>query len=70
MAYVPLPKAMPKKVKIKPGVLKPVVVDSVVTETVTKPLPKVEVLKSEPVEEKSSSAWWWVLGVAALALLI
>jgi len=70
MAYVPLPKAVPKKVKIKPGVLKPVVIEPVVTEVVTEPLPKIEVLKSEPVKEEGGSAWWWILGVAALALLI
>ncbi|MCK4834154.1 MAG: FecR domain-containing protein [Gammaproteobacteria bacterium] len=55
-AYVPLPKAVPKKVKVKPGVIKPVV--------------KMEVKEPEEPEEESSSFWWWLLGVAAVALLI
>ena len=54
-AYVPLPKAAPKKVKVKPGVLKPV-------------LNKPEA-KPEP-EEESTSLWWWLLGIVGIALLI
>ncbi len=66
MAYVPLPKTAPKKVKIKRGVLKPIV------EPVIEPAKVVQVIaKPEPViEEESNSVWWWLLGVAALALLI
>jgi len=52
-AYVPLPKAVPKKVKIKPGIIKPIV--------------KTEV--KEP-EEESGSFWWWILGIAGIALLV
>jgi len=55
-AYVPLPKAAPKKVKVKPGVIQPVV--------------KTEVKKPEEPEEESSSIWWWILGIAGIALLI
>jgi hypothetical protein len=51
-AYVPLPKAMPRKVKLKPGIFKPVVKTDV----------------KEP--EESSSFIWWLLGIAAVALLI
>ncbi len=53
-AYVPLPKAVPKKVRVEPGIIKPVV-------------KKVEV--KEP-EEESSNFWWWLLGVVGLVLLI
>lgn len=56
-AYVPLPKAVPKKVKIKPGVIKPVIKTKVVTEV------------KEP-EEESSSFWWWILGIVGIALLV
>lgn len=51
-AYVPLPKAVPKKVKIKPGIIKPVV--------------KTEV--KEPEEEGGSFWWWLlgIVGVALL----
>jgi hypothetical protein len=55
-AYVPLPKAVPRKVKIKPGVIKPVV--------------KTEVKEPEKPEQESSSLWWWLLGVVGIALLI
>jgi len=55
-AYVPLPKTAPKKVKIKPGVINPVV--------------KTEVKQAEEPEEESSSIWWWILGIAGIALLI
>lgn len=48
-AYVPLPKAVPKKVKIKPGIVRPA---------------------TEQVDEDSSSLWWWLLGIVAVALLI
>ncbi len=67
MAYVPLPKAAPKKVKIKQGVLKPVVKPVVV-----EPVKAVQVMpQPEPViEEKSNSVWWWILGIAAVVLLI
>jgi hypothetical protein len=61
-AYVPLPKAAPQKVKIKPGVIKPVE-----TKPVEKPVEKTEVI--EP-EEESSSIWWWLLGIVGIALLI
>ncbi len=53
-AYVALPKAIPIKVQIKPGVLKPIV--------------KKEVTVTE--KEETGSFWWWLLGVAAVALLI
>ncbi len=53
-AYVPLPKAVPKKVRVEPGIIKPVV-------------KKVEL--KEP-EEESSNFWWWLLGVVGLVLLI
>ncbi|NOQ88645.1 MAG: hypothetical protein GQ550_06945 [Gammaproteobacteria bacterium] len=51
-AYVPLPKAVPKKVKVKPGVIKPVV--------------KTEV--KEPEEESSSLWWWLlgIVGIVLL----
>jgi len=51
-AYVPLPKAVPQKVKIKPGIIKPVV--------------KAEV--KEPEEEAGSFWWWLlgIVGVALL----
>jgi hypothetical protein len=57
-AYVPLPKAQPKKVKIKPGIIKPV--------------EKIEAIEPEILEpeEESSSVWWWLLGIAGIALLI
>jgi hypothetical protein len=55
-AYVPLPETAPKKVKIKPGVINPVV--------------KTEVKEAEEPEEESSSIWWWLLGIAGIALLI
>ena len=55
-AYVPLPKTAPKKVKIKPGVINPVV--------------KTEVKQAEEPEEESSSTWWWLLGIAGIALLL
>lgn len=67
MAYVPLPNSVPKKVKIKQGVLKPVV-EPVVTE----PVKTVQVLSQpEPViEEESNSVWWWLLGIVVVILLI
>ncbi|GMR01331.1 MAG: hypothetical protein BMS9Abin19_0703 [Gammaproteobacteria bacterium] len=51
-AYVPLPKAVPKKIKVKPGVIRPVV--------------KTEV--KEPEEESSSFWWWilGIVGIALL----
>jgi len=51
-AYVPLPEAVPKKVKIKPGIIKPIV--------------KTEV--KEPEEEGGSFWWWLlgIVGVALL----
>jgi len=55
-AYVPLPKAAPQKVKIKPGVIQPIV--------------KTEIKEAEEPEEESSSIWWWLLGIAGIALLI
>lgn len=55
-AYVPLPKAVPKKVKIKPGVVKPIA--------------KVEVVEAVEAEEESSNIWWWLLGIVGIALLI
>lgn len=61
-AYVPLPKAAPQKVKIKPGVIKPVE-----TKPVEKPVEKTEVSEAE---EESSSIWWWLLGIVGIALLI
>lgn len=70
MAYVPLPKSKPKKVKIKPGVLKPVVSKPVEEKPVIKPVADVEIIEPRPVEEESNSVWWWLLGIAAVALLI
>lgn len=66
-AYVALPKSMPKKVKVKPGVIAPLV--AVPPAPQAKPEPEPE---PEPpvVEKESSSVWWWLLGIAALALLI
>lgn len=58
-AYVSLPKAAPKKVKIKPGIIKPV------EKVVVQPEPVVP----EP-EEESSGGWWWLLGIVGIALLI
>jgi hypothetical protein len=58
-AYVPLPKSKPKKVAVKPGVIKPV-------EKAPEPVEPV----APPVEEESSSVWWWLLGVVAVVLLI
>ena len=55
-AYVPLPEARPKKVAVKPGVIKPV-------EKTVEPAPAAP-------EEESSSVWWWLLGIVAVALLI
>lgn len=55
-AYVPLPKTAPKKIKIKPGVIKPLV--------------QAEVMAAEAPEEENSSIWWWLLGIAGIALLI
>jgi len=60
-AYVSLPKVAPKKVKIKPGVFKPV----------KKKVVPVKVEKAEVVEEESSSSiWWLLLGAIGLVLLI
>lgn len=53
-AYVPLPKAAPQKIKIKPGLFKPI--------------EKNEVVKAA--EEESTSLWWWLLGIVGIALLI
>ncbi len=53
-AYVPLPTAAPKKIKLKPGILKPVV--------------KTETVVEEP--EESGSFIWWLLGIAGVALLL
>ena len=51
-AYVPLPKAVPKKVEVKPGIIKPVV--------------KMEAI--EPEEESSSLWWWLlgIVGIVLL----
>ena len=70
MAYVPLPKSKPKKVKIKLGVLKPIVSKPVEEKPVIKPVADVEIIEPAPVEEESNSVWWWVLGIAAVVLLI
>jgi len=58
VAYVSLPKAAPRKVRIKPGVIRPAEIKSEV---------KIDV--KEP-EEESSSLWWWLLGIVGIALLI
>ena len=57
-AYVPVPKAAPKKIEVKPGILKPV--------------QKVEEKKVEKknTEDEESSIWWWLLGVVGIILLI
>lgn len=60
-AYVPLPKSKPKKVALKPGVIKPV-------EKAPEPVAPVEAVA--PVEEESGSVWWWLLGIVAVVLLI
>ncbi len=72
MAYVPLPNVRPKKVKIKSGVLKPVVSEPIVEQSVIEPEPvaKVKVVEPAPVEEESNSVWWWLLGIVGVALLI
>ncbi len=51
-AYVPLPKAAPKKVKVKPGILQPVVKNT----------------EAQPGEESSSLWWWLlgIVGIALL----
>ena len=54
-AYVALPKSVPKKASVKPGVISP--------------LADVQLKQPEP-EEESTSFWWWLLGLAAVALLI
>lgn len=54
-AYVPLPKAVPKKIKAKPGIFKPIV--------------KTETVIEKP-EEESGGFIWWLLGIAAVALLL
>lgn len=56
-AYVPLPKTMPRKVKIKPGVIKPDIVKSAVAADVKN-------------SDEESSIWWWLLGIVAVVLLI
>lgn len=61
-AYVPVPKAAPRKIKIKPGVLKPI--EKV---KVTAPVPEP---KPEPEEESNNSWWWVVLGIIVVAVLI
>lgn len=70
VAYVPLPKAKPVKIKAKPGVLKPVEVKPVEETVITQPVEKVEVVDVKQDEEESSNVWWWLLGVVAVALLI
>jgi hypothetical protein len=60
-AYVSLPQTAPKKVKIKPGIIKPVEKVAVQAEPVD-PEP-------EP-EQESSGSWWWLLGIVGIALLI
>jgi len=52
VAYVALPKSVPKKIKVKPGIIRPVA--------------KAEVKESE----EGGSFWWWLLGIAGIALLI
>lgn len=55
-AYVPLPKTVPQKTAVKPGIVKPAPKPA--------PAPVVE-------EEESSSGWWWaVIGVIGIALLL
>jgi hypothetical protein len=61
-AYVPLPKAAPQKIKIKPGLFKPVEKSEVVEVTA------VTAVTAE--EEESTSLWWWLLGIVGIALLI
>lgn len=64
-AYVPLPKAAPRKVVIKPGVIKPIEKPRVI------PVAAEPKLKPEPEpEEESSSWWWWLLGVVGIAALL
>ncbi|MDT8281466.1 MAG: FecR domain-containing protein [Gammaproteobacteria bacterium] len=63
-AYVSLPKVAPKKVAIKPGILKPVEKIAIQPEPVAP-----EPVAPEP-EEESSGAWWWLLGIVGLVLLI
>jgi hypothetical protein len=56
-AYVPLPKAVPQRTGIKPGVLRPVE-------------KTVEVTEVKDDTEESSNLWWWLLGIVGIALLI
>ena len=53
-AYVPLPEAAPRKEQIKSGVITPVNVE----------------VEPAPVEEESTSVWWWILGIVGIVLLI
>jgi hypothetical protein len=59
-AYVSLPKAAPKKVKLKPGVFKPL----------TKKVEPVVDVEATDSEDDSSSLWWWLLGAIGIVLLI
>lgn len=54
--YVPLPNVVPKKVKIDEGVIRPA--------------PKVIQVVKQEIEEDNVDYWWWLLGIAAFALLI
>lgn len=58
-AYVPLPDKTPVKKKIDDGILNPVVV-------------KPELIKAveSETEEENTGFWWWLLGIAGLAILL
>ena len=61
-AYVTLPKKAPKKVKLKPGVFKPVVKK-------VEPVAPV-VAETTETEDDSSGLWWLLLGIVGIVLLI
>ena len=59
-AYVPLPKAAPQKTVIKPGILKPIEKAADVSDATV----------ASDADDEGSSLWWWLLGIAGIALLL
>ena len=59
-AYVALPKSVPQKTAIKPGILKPIEKTAEVMDTAA----------ASGDAEDSSNLWWWLLGIVGIALLI
>jgi hypothetical protein len=59
-AYVSLPKTVPQRTTIKPGVLRPVEKQAEVA----------EVAEVKDDTEEGSNIWWWLLGIVGIALLI